>query len=345
MKKYYILLVCLFVGVGIVAVLAIAAKNSFIKANGFKRLFSLSQPKLISAIDLGYNSYYISGLTKKNLTLGNYTAPFHLMQFSHDLRDSSRISLQLKRQKDVDWGAVKVQLDSPFVYMLEYTSHKFIAGALNSKSSSVKYLDSLPYDLAQTISVNSLIIRRLNKVIGASRLQKLSVKSPVPGRSYDLTKQADSDFSTDGFFSYEFGRNRLFYTYYYRNQFICLDTNMNLLYEGRTIDTNAHAKIKTKELKSKGKLETVFATPPLKVNKRSYTTGNLLFINSALIADNQAKRALDHYNVIDIYDANTGKYHHSIQIANYQEKKLTDFAVYGNKIFVIFDRYLAAYNF
>jgi hypothetical protein len=120
--------------------------------------------------------------------------------------------------------------------------------------------------------------------------------------------------------------NSLVYLYYYRNEFICADTNLNLKYRGKTIDTNTVAKIKIAKLNSRNQL--TLAEPPLLVNKSACVWKNYLFVQSHLIADNENKEIFRHASVMDVYSQN----------------KVKSFKVADNHLVAIFGRYYLSYQ-
>ncbi|MNL00817.1 hypothetical protein D3C87_1212600 [compost metagenome] len=161
----------------------------------------------------------------------------------------------------------------------------------------------------------------------------------------DFFKDRTDNFSVDGFTCYNKTAGRVFFTYYYRNQFLCLDTNMNVLYTGTTIDTNTIAKIKLAEYEADGKTIRTMAKPALMVNKKGYSDGNYYYNEAALAGDNEDRRTFNKHTVLDVYKLdNGGKYSHSLYLPNYKDKQLTGFAVRGDLLMAIYDRYLVSYS-
>ena len=157
-----------------------------------------------------------------------------------------------------------------------------------------------------------------------------------------LQKQTEGIFSTDGMLRYAPDLSSLIYVYHYRNQFICTDTNLNILYRGKTIDTITQAQIKVSEIESENKF--TLSAPPLFVNKLSCTWKNWLFVNSALEAKNEMKNNFDVSSVIDVYDLRNGSYKFSFYIPDYGKKKIRAFAVNNNALIALYDNYIMTYN-
>jgi hypothetical protein len=155
---------------------------------------------------------------------------------------------------------------------------------------------------------------------------------------------AKNSFNTDGYLSYNTFLNRMIYTYYYRNEFVCLDSRMNILYTGKTIDTNTVAKIQLGEYRSGDKKIRAMAKPGLVVNKRGYADEFWFYNHAALAADNEQPDVFKKYEVLDVYQLDNGRYSHSIYLPKHKGEKLTDFAVRGNLIVALYGKYLISYE-
>jgi len=132
------------------------------------------------------------------------------------------------------------------------------------------------------------------------------------------------------------------YIYFYRNQFICLDTNLNIIYTGRTIDTNSVAKIKLAEIKSENKK--TFFTPPKVINKFNCVAGESIFINSTLNANNEDNSFFRTHSAIDVYSLKTGRYCYSFYLPEIEGKKIQSFRVIDKTLIAIQGRYLVTYT-
>ncbi len=85
-------------------------------------------------------------------------------------------------------------------------------------------LDNPEITAIQHISSNSAILRKID----IDKRENVLLKSRADQR-YVLRKQVDGLLCTDGYLQYSKQFHQLVYTYRYRNQFICLDTNLNVV--------------------------------------------------------------------------------------------------------------------
>jgi hypothetical protein len=196
------------------------------------------------------------------------------------------------------------------------------------------------------ISRNSYVFKSYDTGRHQSELFKIVEDSNVVRPEVPLLeRQLDGHFCTDGKLLFSSASHRLVYVYYYRNQYICFDTSLNLLYRGRTIDTNTVAKINLDTVKINNNQQTViFKSPPLSVNKNSCLYDNRLFIQSLLPASNEDATLLREISAIDVYDLYKRKYRFSFYIPDFKGNKPRQFQVYGNGVAVLYDRYLAIFS-
>jgi hypothetical protein len=346
MNKYVKITLCAVFGISVITVLFLISSHRATEKNGFQRLFGLYPLRAAHRLDVKYNSYYIAGISSKRIYLGNITAPFYMISSSFNLKDTTNVQMKVEKDKAVNWGAVKIYLDSPNVYMTEQITPSVVTSNTIFDRQKTYSLKGFKYSISQMLSPGSIVVKYYDDKLKTGFLEKIMLSPQVKKDSrFQLTKQNGSNFSFDGFFTYSPKKNILIYTYYYRNRFICLDTNMNLLYEGKTIDTNNLAKIKSVEIKSAKKIERLLSAPPLQVNKKSYIDGGLLYVYAALVSDVESTEEFKKYSVIDVYDLNKkGKYHHSIKVPNQNGQRIRGFAVYKDKIFALYEHWLYTYR-
>jgi hypothetical protein len=200
--------------------------------------------------------------------------------------------------------------------------------------------DSLYHDhpeitAVQHISSNSAILRKID----INKRENVLLKSRG-GQRYVLKKQIDGLLCTDGYLQYSKQHYQLVYTYRYRNQFICLDTNLNVVRISKTIDTTSVAKISVAE--TGGKI--TMSKPPLVVNKGTCVDGKYLFVRSNLAAKNESPAEFKNRSVIDVYNILDGSYRFSFYIENHDSKRLQNFKVNGTVLVATFSDAMVQYD-
>jgi len=291
-------------------------------------------------LDVKYNSYYIAGLSKNNIYLGNETAPLQLL-ISNYKTDTQTIHLKIDSYNKLKFRGIKIVADSPFFYLYEGNSGHIIVGSLLNFSEIS--IDSTKFHFNRFLSLKKglYITRTISDSIKKNILIKESV-FPDKKQYYVFQKQKEGIFSVDGMLNYDKASNKLVYVYFYRNQFIALDTNLNELHVFNTIDTNTIAKINVSSIKSEN--ITVLSTPPLTVNKRSCSFGDTLYINSKLKARNEEEDYFTYNSVIDMYSLSSGKYLNSFYLPDLFGSKVKSFKIYNNYLVALYEHHLVVFT-
>jgi hypothetical protein len=157
-----------------------------------------------------------------------------------------------------------------------------------------------------------------------------------------LEKQIDGIFCVEGTLHYSQELKQLIYLYSYRNQYMTMDTDLNLIQRYHTIDTFSHAQIKVAKVESQN-YSTLTGIPAL-INGISCVSGKYLFIRSNLLSKNEDEEKFKAGAVIDVYDLTTGTYSNSFYLADFKAQKLSGFYVFNNQLAAIFGRHLILYD-
>jgi hypothetical protein len=313
-KKKIITVVTLFLAsVFVVVGLFLMSTDLKKDRNSFLRIFP-SHPALErDTLNIRYNSYYIAGGTSHHLYLANYSAPLHLLVLNKSLQDTQHVHLNVENIMNEKFWSPRVKVDSPDFYLTDGSVPVIYKGKVNNWSAvkyshdSTYFLDFVPFNSG------SFAIKSLSNPENENILGKITGNPPRSQFTKEvLQKQIDGVFCTNGTMHFNNYSNSLIYVYYYRNQFIVMDTNMHIRFKGNTIDTTRKANIKVATVSSTN--THTMAAPPLMVNKRSSASGNLLFVNSNLLAKNEAEDAFEHGTVIDVYNLINGNYKFSFYI-------------------------------
>lgn len=329
-----------FFGIGAIITLDFVSTYKSRQPNAFLRKLL---PHLITEYDikdLKSQNLYIAGFAGNYVYIGNTTYKNLLYRVDSTKLQDSMIFLTAPKNFVTSQDA-RIVVSEDQVFLMDGIKQTVTIGSLSGfhLSQDVKtpfFTTGLP------LTPNSFLLRALN-----NQHQNILVKLDVPKKSLAvkpdiLKKQVDGFFCTDGIFIKAPHSNNVFYIYYYRNQFIATDTNLSVLYTGKTIDTVAHAKIKLGRIASDNQL--TIANPPVYVNKKASANERYLFINSALKADNETIEMHEGAAAIDVYDLNNGKYKFSFYLASINVAKMTDFAVCGQTLYALFGTSLYKYK-
>lgn len=304
--------------------------------NGFIRKLPSGQITGKGFIDLKMQSYYFAGIDEQSVLLADWSRPGKLLKVNLRTKDSSSFQITGYEKRGIYEGAY-FRSDFNQVYLFDGIKSIIVQGALTS--GKVENSSKVPFFTAGIpISATSFALRVVkNKQNFLVKANRSGFKWPIA-----LEKRGDGIFSTDGMLLTSQDSNRLFYVFYYRNEFLSLDTNLKVLYYGKTIDTISKPEIKVSRISSKNEL--TLSSPPLGVNKHCSANRDYLFINSGMRADNETSSTYKNGNAIDVYSVKNGKYIYSFYLGDFAGRKLIDFKVVDKVLVALFENYLYIYQ-
>lgn len=349
MKKIIIYILCILVSSIVVISIfnVIATKNT---DNSFVRKFKNNKIEFKQELRLKNNQFTFAGKYNSNITLRDITDPTYLFEIDSSLKKIDRINLKVPSSFNVKGAMAFLNTFSDIAFLSNQFSE--LATFEKQKVNSYK-IDGLRFDFLQPISKNSVIVRaKKDSSYKKSReLTKLAISKAVTvNEKYLLPTQIDGYFCTDGWLSFDQENSRIFYMYYYYGEFLCLDTNLNLLYKKKTIDTVTKANIKLKFKYVKGSngammRSTTQANPPDNLINRHITTDkNSIYLLSLLRADNESVSEFKENHSIDVYSIKNGQYQYSFHVPKYKGKRFTNFKIINNLFIAIFEEYLVTFS-
>lgn len=295
--------------------------------SSFLRILPPDAATLRGSIKLPARRLSIAGFSNQSVYIRRDN---NLVVVSLDMRDTCLVSIEFTTDHEIT-------VDSPYFYIQNNTRGEFNRGDILTWN-----LDSTPQKLptflaVQAISEKSAVLQTLD----LKERKSVFIKSNLPGHRKDvLTAQADGIFSTDGFLAYSKSQKIVVYTYRYRNQFICMDTSLNVLRTSNTIDSTSIAKIEVSEIDGK----IVMSKPPFIVNKGVSVDSENLFVHSNLIAQNESVEEMDKRSVIDVYNILDGSYRFSFHIHDQGDNEMQTFKVRETTLIVIFPNEIVRYD-
>ncbi len=305
------------------------------KKNGFERFFKSSSPiKPTLYKNLNVPGFYIIEINQDNIFLANQDTQELLVANT----DFSQVQNQtLDVPKELDRMDLVGMVDSNI-----YLVNRKNGSIFDYRNKSNTELSNMHFTDALAISDETFILRTADSlshqhVISKVNLRTLHSKHQIQA----LEKQVDGFLCTDGMFVYDKQLNRVVYIYYYRNGFVCLDTNLNVIYNANTIDTTTKAKIQVRKNKFN---EYNFSQPAVVTNKKAAVSQGLLFIHSGLLADNEDRREFSKSSVIDVYDLSNGKYRFSFHVVDQGKSKISAFRVFKGNLVAIQGNFLFLYS-
>ena len=336
--------VCFLLSIAFIVYLQQTSVGPNQQKNHFIRIFPPHFMGMSKSYDLKNPDYYIVGLTAGSIFLGNYTDPEHLLIVHLNLLDTENFKMPIPDSVKVIPSVLHWSMDNSNLYLDNYalgSVYKFPLSNPKDQPSSL-LLPEISNSVFLPFPGRTFAIRTFDKNLQENILAKISVNSPLTRKySHILQKQEEGIFSTDGMLRFNADAARFVYTYFYRNQFICLDTDFNIQYRAQTLDTNTVAKIRV--VRVVAERTATIASPGFRVTRAACINRDWILINSDLLADNEEKNMFTRYAVIDMYGIKNGHYHFSFYLPK-GAGKITDMAMMGNSIITIQDHTLFYYR-
>lgn len=322
-----------------VIILFLASEDIIHKRNNFVRRFPSHAEPAYNKIDLEINSYYFAGINGKTIYLGNVTAPAYVTLIDTSFKNKSRSWIE-PDQPDLSFHDIKLSVIPPYFFITDGTVPAIFKGKTDDWKAT-RQSGQLPYfTIAEPMDSLNIALRltSLTKKQNTIATYNLMEKRLLKHNTTLLKTQGSGVFDTDGMLHYNALSNQLHYIFYYRNQFISTNKNIQLIAEGKTIDTVETASIKVSSMSTGDKQ---ISKPPLIVNKATAVYKNLLFIKSDRIGRFEDKTMLEDASIVDVYDLSDNTYVGSMYIYHIDGNKMRSFKVIDDKLYALSGKYLS----
>ncbi|MBT2559832.1 DoxX family protein [Pedobacter sp. ISL-68] len=331
------------VSAGVIICLFLSSENIIKRENNFTRRFLLHPVIKDKTLDLKLNSYYFAGIDSSKIYLGNVTAPLILTLIDTALNGTSQMKIHLDKS-DYKFRNLQIQIKAPFYYLFDGSVPIIYRGKFgDSVARTISYKDAY-FNQLVVIDSSKFAIRTQNSNNRQYTLAKLDLKANLKVQIFPsiLEKQVDGVFDSDGKLIKSSYTTDLVYTYSYRNEFIVIDSGLNIKKRLRTIDTTKMAKIVSRRL-TDGRHK--MSAPPLTVNKNQTLNGKLLFNQSNLMGKYESSKTWKKASVIDMYRIDRQEYIGSFYIYNQKENTMSNMMGTDKYLFVIIRNELIRYHY
>lgn len=315
---------------------------------GFTRKFHGSLAvETRETVDLGKETFYIAGTTSDRIFLGDFSSPLTLKVIGLPALDTQSVKILVDCRDCGDFlkdmRKLRTKVDSPYFFLVDGARPALMRGRIGDWHAA-RFMadDHFFFEDAVPTGVSSFALRSYSLVTREYELAIGKMDSPYfEFRNQLLERQVDGMFCVQGSLHYDDSIDRLVYVYTYRNEYIVMDSSLNLIDRRHTIDTFTTANLKVARLQD-GTTNTL-AMPPSIVNSVSCVAAGLLYVNSNIIADNEDRGRFMRNAVIDVYEIMTGRYVGSFYVPRYKGKKISRFQVFGNCLVALVDNFVVAY--
>ena len=331
------------VAAGLVVGLFLSSEQIIKKENNFIRRFGQHPIRDEKAFDLGVNSYYFAGMADGRIYLGNVTAPLVLTHIDTALTTKKAVKIQLDNTKH-SFRFIQLQVKQPHFYLYDGTVPVIYRGLLGDSLAHTISFEDCYFSQLQVIDSVRFAFRAQSGQTKSWVLGTLDVeRNPTVKLNYQLLeKQVDGIFDTDGQLLQDDESGELVYIYAYRNRFLMMDRELNLLRKLHTIDTITRAKVQVHSL-SDGRHK--MDAPPLLVNKTSVVHGQVLFNASMLMGKFESREQWRQAVVVDMYQTGLQEYLGSFYVYHRGKNRMARMFATDKHLFVLSGSEIVRYRF
>jgi hypothetical protein len=345
-KKHIIAIVgVMSAAVGLVTILAWNALKETNVKNGFSRKFASFELNLLNAEKKNKDIIEICGTTPYHFYFQT-SQPNRFWITDHNLKNGHLEKANVPVHPGIASAFIAI-VDSPEINIMAVNIPAVITAKPNAKTELYRFPNAL-YTRVVKIGQNSYVFRGFDSTIRAMDqiFYKGNPKTATIQREIFrvVERKQDGGISTDGCLSYDPLTGYLTYVLFYSNQFICLDTNLTVVYKTHTIDTIASYRATAGMVKTREESLVTNTSASRTINGMSYVDEGQLYNISKLKADNETDQNFRKNTVIDIYNISNGAYQGSFYIPAYKNEKASKFSVVKNKVLAVYTNHYVVYD-
>ncbi|MBQ0148587.1 MAG: hypothetical protein KBS93_09155 [Flavobacteriaceae bacterium] len=328
---------------GLIVILFLQSEATLSKNNPFIRKYLKDFVIEKQAYTLKNNSQYFIGTLNNKLYLGDRLAPLYVTEIDLENYQSQEIKIEID-QDHFPFRTVKVFISPPHFYLVDGTVPVIFKGNMATWQATVLSTDATLYFSKGVISsTDELFVRKQDFKTKQNIIARYDLASNV--RQFTSTslldKEIDGIFDTDGIPLFDLQQNKFLYVYYYRNQYMVANKNLEVMSRSHTIDTTRLAPLRViTTQQSQQKL----LNPNLVANRLAAVGNGLLYINSPKKGQFEDKQVWKQASAVDVYDYNRQLYKGSFYLYNIEREKPTEFLLINNNLYAIIGHQLVVYR-
>ena len=331
------------VSAGIVAVLFLSSEHIIKKENNFIRRFGQHPIRDEKVYDLGVNSYYFAGMSGGKIYLGNVTTPLVLTSIDTALTTKKAVKIKIDPAGHA-FRSIQLKVLHPYFYVYDGNVPVIYRGLLDDSIARTISLEDSYFSQLEVIDSLNFVFRAQSSKTKTQVLGKLSLNQNPKVALHELLleKQVDGMFDTDGQLLRDDITGMLTYIYAYRNEFLVMNRNLDLLRKLHTVDTISRAQVQVRLL-SDGSHR--MDAPPLQVNKKSAVYGQVLFNESNLMGKFESREMWQQAAIVDMYRTGKQEYLGSFYVQNRGKNTMSRMFATDRHLFVLSGNEIVRYRF
>jgi hypothetical protein len=337
----YHLFFCALFGIGAIVALYLFSEQKSRKPGNFIRKISPHQLVYVRDIRLEGGGWILAGAYASRILVYNTDRPTQILRFDTSLLFVDTVRLHFQDKTELFSATVQVSPDSG-LYLFDGQQGAVFRKDHHSDTMRLfhvggNFIKSLPIS-RQSVLLSIYDTVRQQAVFRKFRLdnQALSEKVFVPQMNQE------GIFSVDGHFCYNAEFPLVGFAYFYRNEFVILDSSLTPRLNASTIDPTKTVSLHL--IRQKNKKRTFLAGFDPVLNKECETYGNRLFIRSGAMAKNELSSLTKNCTAIDMYSLPVGTYLKSFYVCKFRGQALRSFLILGHCLVGLHGSFLTVYR-
>lgn len=325
----------------------------------------MSITPLPNKADNGFSRKFIENKELKQLNIFQFSEPMtrivgitdEMIYLSGDSPTGLLAINKISGKKDTLFVEYSIPVEKMVPFYLEVDSANFymhlnnlktvLFGKFPKETLQICTLNSRIFTKSVQVSQDEIVIRTFTPSYSDQLFQKYDLNTGQKIGELNIPDLEDGagGVSTDGILKYDKIGRRIIYVEAFRNRFYCLDTGLNLMYKGHTIDTfsiNSIGLVSQKMNDSTSK----FVPNSARKNVCSdfILDNDYLYIVSSLRADNQSHSEYNGSVSLDRYNLNNGSYEGSLLVDKIKNKSFRSAMIFNSTFYALFEGRVVAYR-
>lgn len=276
----------------------------------------------------------ISGLSGNGVYLSG-TTPFWSLVYSKDLILKDTIRYRIPRNKG-NYIPSTIWVDSPNVYIHCKNMGATLSGNLDTNMLSYHKLPINVFTRSAQLSADKVLIRSFAETGMDQTFKIININDNSIFQESRIFNDSVNAILHDGFIKWDNATKTILYLEKYSNKLLRLDSNLNVLYEKKTIDTISTGNTELSILSGSTSSKLMPANSRVLVNKEVFIGNGKVYVVSALRGDNETARDFNDYDPVDVYNLSTGSYISSFKLPAENRNKLISIAADNSMLYVLY---------
>ena len=292
-------------------------------------------------MELKEEGWLFAGAYGSQFLVYNSNRPTHILSFDTSLQHIDTIRLIFQGSKNLYSATIQTSPDGG-LYLFDGQQGAIFKKDLRSDTmrlyqAPAAFVKSLP------LSQRSVLLSLYDTLRRQTIFRKFHLNDLTFSEQVFVPKMnQEGVFSVDGHFCYNAEFPLIGFTYFYRNEFVMLDSSLTPRLNASTIDPTATVSLHL--IRQRTKSRTFLAGFDPVLNKECETYGNRLFIRSGIMAKNELPSLAKNCTAIDMYSLPVGTYLKSFYVCQFRGQALRRFLILGHCLVGLHGRFLTVYR-